>query len=620
VANFSASFDFSTGADYTLTNTELAGGLVRLTQTTATGLTFTQAFAADTGFTYDSNKAEFSGGTVRQKAVLPSNCTFYADYENSVVDAVAGGGTLTGTPTGSPTISGGGLVMTGGAANKYVTYDGTSNADGCVDAGCFNVGYTPNYSGTPATSQIIVMIAESGVSTNNQALFQHTTSGNIRVTIKDSAGVDIINTVLGVWAPTSGTTYELEFNWSKSGATTTARFMIDGVIFGGAVTGTGARSSTIDAIRVGADESPVAGEYTNHTLKWLAIYTAAQHTANYTPTGQFNIYQASQVTLPSFSYQGPTSITAYTNFQTTETAGAPRYTIKGKYWNGSAWADTSNTYATASSAATIAANIATLTGSGDTSLAVTILFTDSNSGARGTVDNLVVTYSGGQYNTTGTAVTIPDADADELLTFAVTGATTPSGTSIKYGVVVAGTLKYYNGSAWADSNGSAAQLNTAAEVNTNAEALLSGTNRSLTFHVLLTSDGINTPSLSQIDITYRFGGVGTTPATCEIWGYIKGLDGVGVGGVTLTFSLVRSLTSGYAEASGNIINPIIHASTNASDDPGYFEQTLIRSSAFQVSAGSTQMYQVTIPAADISNSAVKFVVPDATSRDITDLL
>jgi len=82
------------------------------------------------------------------------------------------------------------------------------------------------------------------------------------------------------------------------------------------------------------------------------------------------------------------SVYNYVSFSATDN-GTIRYTVDGKYWSGTAWETSSNTFAESSTAATITAHISTLTPSG-TDIALKI-FTDTGA-TQMWVSSVTITY------------------------------------------------------------------------------------------------------------------------------------------------------------------------------------------------------------------------------------
>lgn len=68
--------------------------------------------------------------------------------------------------------------------------------------------------------------------------------------------------------------------------------------------------------------------------------------------------------------------------------------------------------------------------------------------------------------------------------------------SVKFHILVGAQARYWNGSAWANSDASLSQSNTAAEINTNASSLEAGTYKVVA--VLHSADGSTTPSIASV--------------------------------------------------------------------------------------------------------------------------
>jgi hypothetical protein len=98
--------------------------------------------------------------------------------------------------------------------------------------------------------------------------------------------------------------------------------------------------------------------------------------------------------------------------------------------------------------------------------------------------------------------------------------TTPGSDQIKY-ILTKGTVKYYwTGSAWAISDGTYAQSNTAAEIETNRATFTDIaviTEVTVFFH---SNTGSTTPSVDVVQINYDFSGSNPDSIeTCIVWGY-----------------------------------------------------------------------------------------------------
>lgn len=77
----------------------------------------------------------------------------------------------------------------------------------------------------------------------------------------------------------------------------------------------------------------------------------------------------------------------------------------------------------------------------------------------------------------------------------------PTGTSVLFNLDVGGTKKWWNGSAWANSDGTSSQSNTAAVINTNAESLIDSAATIKVNAVLTNSSASDRPSLTSVTLS-----------------------------------------------------------------------------------------------------------------------
>lgn len=104
---------------------------------------------------------------------------------------------------------------------------------------------------------------------------------------------------------------------------------------------------------------------------------------------------------------------------------------------------------------------------------------------------------------------------------------------VKYQLLVNGIARYFDtgASSWKTSDGSYAQSNTAAEINSNASTLASGLSLSAPFYLRLrallhSNDGTTRPSLTSTTLTYtNVYGAPVAIAECLIYGYLSDLLG-----------------------------------------------------------------------------------------------
>jgi len=446
---------------YEADKVEFTGGKVKQ-KANAYIQNYLQEFTSDSGFTYDSAKAEFVGGVLRQKTLRPTDATCGATYTNDI-NLSWGNGVLTGTGTGSPTVSGGKLVLTGGT--KFVQYQALNNADS-LQVGCIRFKYTPNYSGVPITTRFLMTISQSVSNTKNLITLYVDSTGHLYLIIKNYLDASIISTDLGFWNPTAGTEYEFELNWDITAGAT--RLFINGTQKGTTQTQTGIRSGTIGILNIGAkyDGNFMADAYFND----IEIFSTVQHTANYTPgyTIPEIDYVESKASCPIVSYTYP--ITSFAIPTITE-SDAPHYTINGYYWNGAAWTASSDTYATAMTKDQWIANIATFPGAQfGSNVLIKIYFTDTN--IQGSID--IINFDINEYRYLTSIVTLPEMEHVGIGTLLIAYSfETEDYGEPRYAVQIdqSGNYLYWNGSAWAVSNNTYAQATNEITFNEHIEAL-----------------------------------------------------------------------------------------------------------------------------------------------------
>lgn len=191
---------------------------------------------------------------------------------------------------------------------------------------------------------------------------------------------------------------------------------------------------------------------------------------------------------------------------------------------------------------------------------------------------------------------------------------------VKYTLEVDDQEYYWTGSAWAESDGTYSQSNTAAEISANAATFDVPGQLSIVAY-LHSAAGDTRPSLTSVTLGYNFYAVVAEPATCLIYGWLKDVRGIGISGATVTFKLSRSVAGVYMEASGVVVDKEYAVET---DEDGYFEADLVRSSAFEGASGG--WYEVAFSGEGISvdksamNTPIKFQVPDLASRELSALL
>lgn len=611
---FSLTFPFDNPDNYTKDQTEVSGGFGLLELTSDPNNSFVVDFANDTGYTYDSAKAEFVAGQVQQKDQTPSNSIFGGNFTSSMNLSWHKELAVTATLNGTPTLSGGKIVCSGAQGVYW------NNNTKALESHKFI--YTPGYTTSPG-SNVNMLSGYNGTNNNDRFHLTHSPSGNtLRMTLFDNVGASVVSVLAigAAWTPTAGVDYEFELGIDP--ASGVIRVFIDGTLHGTLSPGAWTRGTSASRFYLGA--CPIFYDLADGSFDDYLMFDNIQHTGNYVPgyTVVDNIYAETTVTTPELEYTGVGTIVSFDTFNTTETA-TPRYTIQISrsgiylYWNGTAWVASDGSYAESTDAATFDANSGSLPVLGEIYGQFKVHFPDSNT--QSAVDELEAILTTQQYYTSGTIIT-QEIQAEALDSFAAVEVNTAN-TNISYAIYVDGTLKYHDGAAWVNSNGLAAQTNTAAEINTNASSLVS-TNSTLKIYILITTTNQQeTGKIDSITIEYDFGGVVDAPETCLIWGYYRDISGNAVSGATVSFRLVRN-SSEYKEAANNIIEQSVSTTTRSD---GYFEIALIRSSEYEGTAG-TYYLSITKSSANLSTSKdndgvnLEITVPDAISKDITELL
>jgi len=430
--------------------------------------------------------------------------TFYAGYPDDV-NGDWGDGVLTGTAVGGASVSGGKLDLNYSDL-RYVTYPVTGNA-ASQQKMCIRFKVTPNYSGTPATSLSFIVILEDGTSNNEIVIFHQTGTGELRFNQRDATGATEASGG-AAWNPTASTEYEIELNIDLDSSET--RLFVDGVLHASDLVTSGTRSASSDIIKVGTNG--VAALTSNFSIDDVIIYADPQHTADYTPnwTGINSYeYEPDEITFPGFSYTGAGSVQAFTNFAETATNNS-RYTIDGLYWTGAAWAASSSTYATASPAADILANIATLPASDTPAIK---LYTEGNIGSQVTVDDVTLTYTGQTYPTSNPTIDLdtpivssnPAVLVSAINTFVAT-MVAAGGDAVTFSLSNdnQASFLYYNGASWVASTNYATS-STNAQITAGLSTFpvtLDGLYIKVYLH---SNDGSTTPEISNLTVNYNDG-------------------------------------------------------------------------------------------------------------------
>jgi hypothetical protein len=318
-------------------------------------LTKNYNFANPLLYTYDSDKITHDGVGFLLKDQRPANAVIGATY-TSVIDT--SWPVITGVGTGSPAIVANKLDLKGDTV-KYVDYD-ISSYTSIKQKGAIKVKFTPNYSGAPTFLKVIAEISRADNDRRNHIAIFHKDDGNFAIQIRDQNDVVIINVDLGIWNPTAGTTYEIEFNYDIDFGV--HRLFIDGVQFGATQAGTGIRDTSA-LLRVGSSYTGAARS--DNELEDLVLFDEVQHTANYTPgyTLSETIYPTDNPIIEPLSNVTMDSLLSFTTTEIKTGNDEIKYINKKadtwKYYS-SGWVDTDESYSQSNAQSEVNTNASTL--------------------------------------------------------------------------------------------------------------------------------------------------------------------------------------------------------------------------------------------------------------------
>lgn len=600
-------YNYSSGTGFVYDSSKIGfmSSMAQLLLNNNVGQTFVPTISAAA---YNPALLEFASSVLRQKDQRPANATWYASWLSSINAnwSGPGNGSLVVTPFNGAAQSGGVLNLTG-ATNKYVTFDPINNTD-TLNLGTIEFQYIPNYSGTPASPQIMFNASTAFGVINNLVDVEHVNNGLLYFQVFDSAGVSFTATT--VFNPTAGQTYLIRCTFDAS--TGDLYIYIDGVEAAHVTLGAITRSGPIGYGVIGKYYTGVSSN-ADFSIKNLTYYSTI--TAPSTPTHAQTIYLDATAELPAFTYAGIGNVVGFTAFAATD-SGSPRYVLNDLYWNGSAWVSSNGSYGQATSAATVNANIATLPASN--ALQVDVVYQGQNSQA--SIGALTVTYTGQIYPTSNPSIAPSSPIAMDLLSDFVAVLSASGSDGIKFYLKIGAINYWFNGSAWAASNGSYAQSNTAEDVQTNAATLPINLGAYMTPYALLHSgDGSTTPMLTSLTLTYSFfGPVPGGPNVCTVYGYLYDENKLPLNNATVAVTNpITFINQGVVIAQG--------VRSTRTDSIGYFEidlvetATLLGENPLTFDVTYTQA-QVGAGFSPLTYSFGSADIPDAPSANITDLV
>lgn len=168
--------------------------------------------------------------------------------------------------------------------------------------------------------------------------------------------------------------------------------------------------------------------------------------------------------------------------------------------------------------------------------------------------------------------------AQKLLQFvATTSITAPD--QVQFAFRIESQLMYFNGYAWVPSDGTLSQTNDLQTIARNINSLLSVNSVVFPYALLNSGTSTTTPTLTNMIMVYSYGGLEQqAPNICNVYGFVRDIQGKPVENVSVKFSLTSKIPNEYMESLNHVLQPSeVIAVTDAN---GYFQQPLI-SSQFQ---------------------------------------
>jgi hypothetical protein len=545
-------YNSGSGFIYDPTKITFAGGMAELQLTNVPGQTFIPSISSSS---FPGTLA-YVGGSLEQVDQRPSTATYYASWTSQINANWSGtpSGSLTVTPSGTAVIDSGGLNLTGYGSSTLVTLSAANNID-TTGTGTIEFQITPNYSGNPSNTQNFLSACAAQGNVDNLINIAHTNSGSLIVQVHNSGGSSPVN-IGSSWSPVSGTTYTLTLQYT-SGNTT---LLLNGVSF---VTSNATYTRTgVTYVAIGEQYSG-SGTPPNFWIKNFAWYSNVVTPA--TPVLSPTIYAAATAVLPLFTYGELGNVQAFTSFATTDANGVA-YTVNGMYWNGSSWVNSNGSYSQASSASIVNSHIAALSASN--TFQVDAIYPAGSSQA--SLNSLTMTYTGQSYPTSGPTIKPNSPLSMDSLSVFTDVDTHPTNSELLWYINIGPSNYWWNGSDWVISNGTFSQANFASIIQTNASSLPISLGSYVTpVAILYSSDGLETPTLTSITLTYDyFGPEPTEPNTCLVFGYIVDeMENPVVGAVVTVQNPITFINQGIIVAQGQY--------TSITDSLGYFKLNLI---------------------------------------------
>ena len=180
---------------------------------------------------------------------------------------------------------------------------------------------------------------------------------------------------------------------------------------------------------------------------------------------------------------------------------------------------------------------------------------------------------------------------------------------IKYHLVLDGQARHWDGTAWANSDGSFWQSNTVAEINANAStAVTSGVTAQVVAVIHAAGTGAP-PEVEQFELVHDFFAIDSLEPT-KVYGWVLAPDGSHISGA----SVIVETPARYEHTGHEVIPQAIRLSTDSS---GYWETDLVETATVSKTVNFTFAYihQGQLVTHTVSGKTI----PDEASKAFTDL-
>lgn len=517
---------------------------------------FSQDFSSDVGFTFDSNKSEFSAGKLQQKYVLPENCSCFATFTNSTAMSKVDDSTSL-APTASNAFVADGALQFAAISNQKATWLPPQSIKDSPNNLSIYFEISFNYNGDGTQSQGMTIFSTSKLSSSFNLLSlshqAHNAGAPLYLQAIDGSGVSI-GYINQPFACVKDQVYLFCIRLYNG----TLTLEVDGDVIGTLSMAGKVRTSDIGHLTLGAS-APYFSFFKIHTF---AYYAGQATLTNMDFFSDYN-YSENKVDCPSFDYSALGNIQGWESLAATLT-GNVRFIHNGLYHNGTSWISSDGSYSQANTLAEAQSAITSLPAAD--SIIPSIVF--SNSSTQQSIDLYRLFYTGQKYCDSNPSIEVLTGKyLDGIGEFTVDSTETASA-YLLFIMNVNSQLYYYDGADWVKSDGTNNEANTIAEINANLSSFDFGLGKVFKLKVLLIStDGIGTPLLETIDMTYDFAANPAYPTVCKMYGFIIDNSGNPIEGANIEFDSADF----YSGA-----NLVTRSIKSVSDVNGYYEADLIR--------------------------------------------